>query len=453
MFKVRTISWLASAGILSLSLAACSALSPTPTPTASAPVISDTGSVLAEGRLEPGAYTQLAFQTGGEVAEVLVKEGDPVTAGQVLARLKSREALKAQVAQAQQAVVNAQQALKDLNDNAGLAAAATEQKIAALQSQIKDADRRLTNLTKPDIKAYEDELKKAQDALASAQENAKITNIGDLEVALRAARDRLKKATDIYTDAQKSLADCPGCERLFSAAAGGFVKMEDAKKEFDAATDALNVLELRQAQAQRVDVQAIKDLQKRVNTATDNLYKAKHPDPIDVGLAQANLDELKAQLADAQRRLPDLQKGPDPDKLKLAQTALETAQANLSAAQSAFADAELKAPIAGTVASFKLKVGEQAAPGQPVVTLADFSRWVVKTNNLTEIDVVRVQTGQAAKLSLDALPEVPLTGKVTEISQVFVESRGDVTYVVTIALDQGEPRLRWGMTAQVTLGQ
>jgi hypothetical protein len=46
---------------------------------------------------------------------------------------------------------------------------------------------------------------------------------------------------------------------------------------------------------------------------------------------------------------------------------------------------------------------------------------------------------------------VTLKGTVQSIATVFVESRGDVTYTVTIALDSIDPRARWGMTAQVTL--
>ena len=103
------------------------------------------------------------------------------------------------------------------------------------------------------------------------------------------------------------------------------------------------------------------------------------------------------------------------------------------------------------MADFKLKVGEQAAPGVPVATLAEFAQWVVKTNNLTEIEVVKIKVGQAAEVVLDALPEVTLKGTVQSIATVFVESRGDVTYTVTIALDSLDPRARWGMTAQVTL--
>ena len=50
------------------------------------------------------------------------------------------------------------------------------------------------------------------------------------------------------------------------------------------------------------------------------------------------------------------------------------------------------------------------------MTVADFSSWVVKTDNLTEVDVVNVKVGQKVEIVLDALPDVTLTGEVTHIN-------------------------------------
>jgi len=452
MFSTRNLITLSL--LLSLVLGACG-MNPAAdgTPAPDIPIIVNSGRVTAEGRLEPVSFAQLSFLTGGQVAEVLVREGLTVKQGDVLARLQNREALQAQLAQAQQAVLEAEQALQSLRDNAALLKAQTERELAQTQDELEKAERRLKSVAQPDISFYEDELRKAQDALATAQENAQITSIGDLETSLQAARDRLQTATNIYNDAQKSQADCEGCEYVFAAAAGGFVKLEEARKEFVKAADAVKVLELRLAQARRSDAQTLADLQKRVDEAKANLADAKNPSSQKVALAQAEVDLLKARLADAQRRLRKLQAGPDPDQLAAAEARVATAKANLEAARAALDNTELRAPIAGTVSRIDLKVGEQVSPGVPVVTLAEFGQWVVKTNNLTEIEVVRIQEGQTAEVVLDALPDVTLKGKVTRIASVFVESRGDITYTVTVTLDQADPRARWGMTAQVTFGQ
>jgi HlyD family secretion protein len=120
------------------------------------------------------------------------------------------------------------------------------------------------------------------------------------------------------------------------------------------------------------------------------------------------------------------------------------------AAQAALDNAELRAPFSGTLADFDLKVGETVAPGQGVGTLADFTTWEVATDNLTEIDVVRITPGQGVSVVLDALPDHPLHGTVTAIDSVFAEKQGDITYTARIALTDADPLMRWGMTAAVT---
>ena len=82
--------------------------------------------------------------------------------------------------------------------------------------------------------------------------------------------------------------------------------------------------------------------------------------------------------------------------------------------------------------------------------MADYSTWVVKTDNLTETDVVNLAVGQKVEVVLDALPEVTLSGEVTHINARFEEKRGDITYTVTILLSQTDPQMRWGMTAAVS---
>ena len=132
------------------------------------------------------------------------------------------------------------------------------------------------------------------------------------------------------------------------------------------------------------------------------------------------------------------------------QDVLTTAQANLAAAQDALTNSELHTPFAGVIADLTIKVGEQASPAAPAAVLADFSQWIVETDNLTEIEVVKVNEGQKASIVLDALPAVTLHGTVSTISPVFEEKRGDVTYTARIVLTDNNPLVRWGMTAKVT---
>ncbi|MBL8080771.1 MAG: HlyD family efflux transporter periplasmic adaptor subunit [Anaerolineales bacterium] len=79
---------------LTVTLAACASQTPTPPPTtpAPAPVTTGlvlTGGVVASAEAEPAQDSQLSFILSGPIKEVLVKEGDVVTAGQSLVTLYS----------------------------------------------------------------------------------------------------------------------------------------------------------------------------------------------------------------------------------------------------------------------------------------------------------------------------------------------------------------------------
>ncbi len=81
----------------------------------------------------------LSFPISGTVSELDVKVGDDVKAGQVLARLGSAEQLEAQVASAQLANLEAQQALKSLQSNSSVALAEAYQAYVTAQESYATA--------------------------------------------------------------------------------------------------------------------------------------------------------------------------------------------------------------------------------------------------------------------------------------------------------------------------
>ena len=87
----------------------------------------------------------------------------------------------------------------------------------------------------------------------------------------------------------------------------------------------------------------------------------------------------------------------------------------------------------------------------PAVELADLSAWQVETDDLTELDVVRVQEGDRVSVTFDAIDDLELPGKVVHIKPIGREKLGDITYVVTVRLAEQDARLRWNMTAVVTI--
>jgi multidrug resistance efflux pump len=91
-------------------------------------------------------------------------------------------------------------------------------------------------------------------------------------------------------------------------------------------------------------------------------------------------------------------------------------------------------------------------PGMEMAKLADSSSWLVKTTDLTELNVVRIQPGMDATVTLDALPDVQMAAQVQTIDKFGQSYQGDIVYAVILKLDKPDPRLRWNMTATVTFG-
>jgi hypothetical protein len=78
-------------------------------------------------------------------------------------------------------------------------------------------------------------------------------------------------------------------------------------------------------------------------------------------------------------------------------------------------------------------------------------RGEVETDDLSEVDVVNVQPGANANITVDALPGVTLKGQVTSIVPRSITKRGDVTYTVKVAISNPDPKLKWGMTSFVDI--
>lgn len=128
----RILFIISSLVLASVFISACNA-APTATPTAEVSVVKTTAnlSTAAEGNLEPLQTTNLNFTGSGLIAEVLVKEGEIVKAGDVIARLKN-DAQRNALIEAEAALAAAQ---------AGQAAyqAQLPQLIAGAQAEIKAA--------------------------------------------------------------------------------------------------------------------------------------------------------------------------------------------------------------------------------------------------------------------------------------------------------------------------
>jgi len=220
------------------------------------------------------------------------------------------------------------------------------------------------------------------------------------------------------------------------------IDLKQAKEDYDKADDYLNYLQ----KSKKVPQSETKLFLETKRNTWMYVYKTKTfkgPAPEDwIIEAQNDLALKKAKLDEAQKTYDRMRSGADADQLAVLQARVDAAKAGMAAF-------EVIAPFDGVVAALPAKEGGSINAGQSAVTIADFSSWLVKTTDLTEIDVVALKEGQPVTVTLDALPDVQLKGKILSIGQNYSENQGDIVYEVTIQLTDTHPAMRWGMTAAV----
>ena len=161
------------------------------------------------------------------------------------------------------------------------------------------------------------------------------------------------------------------------------------------------------------------------------------------------LNAAYSRLAQAERELEQLQAGPTQAELDRADVEITRAQIQVDDAQAALDNLRLVAPFDGIVTAVNLEVGSLAAPGLPVVEIADLDPMRL-TVQVDEIDVRQIQEGMPARVRVDALSGVTLEAVLERIALVPISDLGIVNYDVRVRLDNSDPRVRVGMTAEAT---
>jgi HlyD family secretion protein len=126
------------------------------------------------------------------------------------------------------------------------------------------------------------------------------------------------------------------------------------------------------------------------------------------GTSSAVLNQAKAKLVQAQAQMNSSQR-------RIGQN-----EANLRHANDVLSKTEYRAPFDGVITNLPVREGEtvvigiQNAPGSTLMTLADTSVITAEVK-VDETDIVNVKMGQAADVTIDAIPKQHFKGVVTEI--------------------------------------
>jgi HlyD family secretion protein len=167
------------------------------------------------------------------------------------------------------------------------------------------------------------------------------------------------------------------------------------------------------------------------------------PDDLEIAEADAQLDLAIANLEQAQREWDRIKDGTDPEEIRAAEARIAAIEATLELVR-------LDAPFAGTVTSVQSKPGDSVSPGTVSFRIDDLSHLLVDVE-VPEVDINRIEQGQRAVLSFDAIQGREYDGVVINVARVGVQQQGLVNFIVTVELSNPDEDVLPGMTAAVNL--
>jgi multidrug efflux pump subunit AcrA (membrane-fusion protein) len=192
------------------------------------------------------------------------------------------------------------------------------------------------------------------------------------------------------------------------------------------------------AQIQFIQAQITAD-QTQIADATSSVYSLA----ISLNSVWTAYQDAGQQLSSAVTALYQLERSPNPDDLAAAQARLVAAQASVNSLS-------LIAPFNGQLTSVNYLPGDAVDNSTPAVTVVDRSQLYIDLS-IDESSVVKLNVGDSATIIVESLPTLPITGSVSYINPVGVSNQGVVYYQVRVVLDQSDPQIMLGATADVTI--
>ena len=429
--------------------------------------VSGDGVVSAQAVIVPHQSADLGFKSSGRVQEILVSEGDLVTAGQPLIQLETRT-LEQIVLQAEAGLVQAKANLSKAK------AGARPEEVASAEAAVAIAEAN-ARATEAAIVVAEANVATAQAAaqVAQAESDMAEAQVAVMQGALSSAQARLDKATNGATELDIQMAALQVEQALASLHIIELIR--PAARRYLLGALAATQTQVEIAELQLAGVQAgtgaedLTAVEAAVTQATSDLQAARgqfsqaqaqelvaqaevRTAETQVARARAQAQVAKAQVQQAQAELSTLKAGSREEDIAAATAEVAAATAALASAKNALEDVTLKALFDGTIGAVWVNEGELVQPGGLVITLGDLSLLRAETEDLSEVDIGRIQVGQRAAVTVDALDGQVLPGTVSRIAPVATERRGDTVYKISLDLDTASgTSLRWGMTAFVEI--
>lgn len=442
--KHKKIICVSIAAVLLLSVAAGIILSPRGT--ADEDVIwreyqVERGDIIASldgsGKLEASGV-QHSFSTDMKIEEILVEVGQEVKKGDQLVRY-SRETVEKKIEEQKKALETAEHTLEEAKNSRR--SSQLQNSLNKTQNQQNSKNTYETQKRELENTIWELERKIQQlsanlDVLQQALKNAEAGR-EDIQEELTELKTGAQTVEDESTPPKTNLNETDPAE-ITTQSEDTSALIQEKKKEIEVVSEKEN------------EIASLKEQISQTQTELDNTnYQLETQKK---ALSQLKTDYEKQTAQDKQNQ--SIQNELDAINRAGQNYAVENAQAEVDKCRTALREAEellntpdLTARTDGVVTKINYAPGDDAAAGSPIVTVGDSGQRQVIVQ-VSQENIASVEVRQQVEVRFLANADEPLTGTVTDKS-LLPEEGGDVSYKVTITLDEDRPELLQGMTCGV----
>ena len=343
--------------------------------------------ISANGTVQPERSVNVSPKTAGILKQLLVKEGDAVEKGQVLAYMDDSN-LQGQLQQSQGNLAAAVANVEKLRNGN------RDEEIATAQAQLAEQD---ANLQK---------LRNGNRSQELAETQAKLK---DAQYALRQANDDLQRNQSLYTEGAISLQSLNTFRTTRDRAQTQVSQAEQAASLMRSGTRPEEI-----AQAEAV-----------VNQKQEALALSQ------AGSRSEDIDQAQAQVSAAQGAVKIIQTNLDDMTLRAPFTGVVTRK---------FADpgAFVTPSTAGSAVS--------SATSSSILSLASTNQIIAQ---VAETNIAQIRIGLPATIQVDAYPGNPFTGKVTQIAIQSVVTQNVTSFEVKTSVSDPKRLLKSGMNVDL----
>ncbi|MFA6609166.1 MAG: HlyD family efflux transporter periplasmic adaptor subunit, partial [Candidatus Paceibacterota bacterium] len=378
-------------------------------------------SVTASGQVESSSQIDLKSDISDTIVYVGVKPGDKVTRGKTLFSIDNKDA---------------QKAIRDAEISLESAKISLEKLKIENSNENMDADL---------VKVYDDGFNAVLNTFYDL--NSTITGLDDMlaEQGLSDNDARLSgKNAQNYRD--KAVTTYYAAQNAFTKTNKNYRTISNTSKR----TDINNIIE-ETYNTTKLLAEAIK------NTASFVDYIAQDSNtPSNFTSYQNTLstytNTISGHLSDLLSAQNNIKSNEDSSQnanldIQSAELSVRQKENALQDAKDKLSDYYVSAPFDGTIASVTGKVGDTASG-----TLGSIiTNQKIATLSMNEVDVSKIQLGQKATITFDAIEDLSMAGTVAEIDTMGTVSQGVVSYSVKIAFDTEDAQIKPGMSVSATI--